>query len=238
MKNMRADSVRPQRGITGLETAIILIAFVVVASVFAFTILSAGVQSSEANKQTVAAGLKETRTLLLQQGSAFAWQGDLGGSDTVYKVAFIVANSLAGEPIDMTPPYTADDSGTDPDYDSTNSSVVVVSYADEDQRLLDIPWTIQFIGKSNGDNLLEDGEKAEVTVWLLDRDTSVAITAADSVAYMDGTGDGGGAGGIDSSGTLLAKSTRFIVELTPQQGASLTIQRTLPPGLRQVMNLQ
>jgi len=238
MKNMRADSVRAQRGITGLETAIILIAFVVVASVFAFTILSAGVQSSEANKQTVAAGLKETRTLLLQQGSAFAWQGDLGGSDTVYKVAFIVANSLAGEPIDMTPPYTADDSGTDPDYDSTNSSVVVVSYADEDQRLLDIPWTIQFIGKSNGDNLLEDGEKAEVTVWLLDRDTSVDITATDSVAYMDGTGDGGGAGGIDSSGTLLAKSTRFIVELTPQQGASLTIQRTLPPGLRQVMNLQ
>ena len=75
-------------------------------------------------------------------------------------------------------------------------------------------------------------------MWLLDRDTSVAITATDSVAYMDGTGDGGGTGGIDSSGTLLAKSTRFIVELTPQQGASLTIQRTLPPGLRQVMNLQ
>jgi len=205
-------------GITGLETAIILIAFVVVASVFAFTILSAGVQSSEANKQTVSAGLKETRTLLLQQGSAFAFQGDLGGSDTVYKVAFIVANSLAGEPIDMTPPYTVDDSGTDPDYDSSNSSVVVVSYADEGQRLLDIPWTVQFIGKSNGDNLLEDGEKAEVTVWLLDRDTSVDITATDSVAYMDGTG--------------------FIVELTPQQGAPLTIQRTLPPGLRQVMNLQ
>ena len=170
--------------------------------------------------------------------SAFAFQGDLGGTDTVYKVAFIVANSLAGEPIDLTPPYTVDDTGTDPDYDATNSSVVVVSYADEDQRLLDVPWTVQFVGKSNGDNLLEDGEKAEVTVWLLDRDTTKAITATDSVAYMDGTGDGGGTGGIDSSGTLLVKSTRFIVELTPQQGAPLTISRTLPPGLRQVMNLQ
>jgi flagellin-like protein len=31
-----------ERGITALETAIILIAFVVVAAVFAFTILSAG----------------------------------------------------------------------------------------------------------------------------------------------------------------------------------------------------
>ena len=39
------DSVvtRKDKGITGLETAIVLIAFVVVASVFAFTILSAGV---------------------------------------------------------------------------------------------------------------------------------------------------------------------------------------------------
>ena len=238
MKNMTVRPVRAQRGITGLETAIILIAFVVVASVFAFTILSAGVQSSEANKQTITAGLKETRTLLLQQGSAFAYQGDIGGTDTVYKVAFLVANSLAGEPIDMTPPYTTDDTGTDPDYDSTNSSVTVVSYADEDQRLLDLPWTIQFVGKSNGDDLLEDGEKAEVTVWLLDRDTSKAITTADSVAYMDGTGDGGGTGGIDSSGTLLAKGTRFIVELTPQQGAPLTISRSIPPGLRQVMNLR
>ena len=238
MKRIVAHPVRAQRGITGLETAIILIAFVVVASVFAFTILSAGVQSSEANKQTITAGLKETRTLLLQQGSAFAYQGDLGGADTVYKVVFIVANSLAGEPIDMTPPYTADDTGIDPDYDSGNSSVTVISYADEDQRLLDLPWTIQFVGKSNGDSLLADGEKAEVTVWLLDRDTSKAITATDSCAYMDGTGDGGGAGGIDSSGTLLVKSTRFIVELTQQQGTPLTIQRTLPPGLRQVMNLR
>ena len=56
----RATGILSQKGITGLETAIVLIAFVVVASVFAFTILSAGVFSSEANKQTIHAGLKET----------------------------------------------------------------------------------------------------------------------------------------------------------------------------------
>ena len=37
---------RDQRGVTGLETAIILIAFVVVASVFAFTVLSTGIFSA------------------------------------------------------------------------------------------------------------------------------------------------------------------------------------------------
>ena len=38
--------MRDQRGITGLETAIVLIAFVVVASVFAFAVLSTGLLSS------------------------------------------------------------------------------------------------------------------------------------------------------------------------------------------------
>ena len=38
---------RVERGITGLETAIVLIAFVVVSSVFAFAALSTGLFSSE-----------------------------------------------------------------------------------------------------------------------------------------------------------------------------------------------
>ena len=50
---------RSQRGITGLETAIILIAFVVVASVFAFTVLSAGVFSAEKGKEAIYAGLRQ-----------------------------------------------------------------------------------------------------------------------------------------------------------------------------------
>ena len=47
-----------QKGITGLETAIILIAFVVVASVFAFTVLSTGIFASERSKETVSGGEK------------------------------------------------------------------------------------------------------------------------------------------------------------------------------------
>ena len=49
-----------QRGITGLETAIVLIAFVVVAAVFAFAVLSTGLLSSEKSKETVLGGLEET----------------------------------------------------------------------------------------------------------------------------------------------------------------------------------
>src|SRR3990172_1614741 len=63
MKRMKdfANKVRGEHGITGLETAIVLIAFVVVAAVFAFVVLSTGLFSSERGKETVYAGLAKTR---------------------------------------------------------------------------------------------------------------------------------------------------------------------------------
>ena len=64
--------VRDQRGITGLETAIILIAFVVVASVFAYTVLSAGIFSSEKGKEAVHAGLEQARGSMELVGSVKA----------------------------------------------------------------------------------------------------------------------------------------------------------------------
>jgi len=232
------SGAQTQKGITGLETAIVLIAFVVVASVFAFTILSAGVFSSEANKQTIHAGLKETRTRLSQQGSAFAFAGYEGSTQAVFKIVFIVSNSLAGEPVDLTAPYTEDGAATDPDVVGGASTATIISYADENQRMSDVAWSQTFIGTNNGDNLLEDGEKAESTVWLMDRLTGTAVGSNSSIAYTDGNSvNGGSASGLTSSDNLVIKSTRFVLELTPQLGAPLTVQRAIPPGLRNVMNL-
>ncbi|MBI5029681.1 MAG: flagellin, partial [Chloroflexi bacterium] len=42
MKAQIRNMMKDERGITALETAIILIAFVVVAAIFAFTVLSTG----------------------------------------------------------------------------------------------------------------------------------------------------------------------------------------------------
>ena len=58
-----------QRGITGLETAIVLIAFVVVSSVFVFAALSTGLFSSDKAKETIQAGLAETRCSMELKGS-------------------------------------------------------------------------------------------------------------------------------------------------------------------------
>lgn len=63
---------RAQDGITGLETAIILIAFVVVASVFAYTVLSAGIFSAEKGKEAIHSGLEQARSSMSVVGSIYA----------------------------------------------------------------------------------------------------------------------------------------------------------------------
>lgn len=63
---------RGEKGITGLETAIILIAFVVVASVFAYTALSAGLFSTQKSQEAVYSGLEEAQSTLEVKGSVIA----------------------------------------------------------------------------------------------------------------------------------------------------------------------
>ena len=231
---------RGQRGITGLETAIILIAFVVVASVFAFTILSSGVFAAERSKQSIRAGLQDTRSTLLPKGGTRAFRGfDAANAPVIFKISFTVANAVGGEPVDLTPPYTADEAGTDPDLVSGAEYVTVLSYTDESQYLSDVPWTVNFVGANNGDNLLEVGEAAEITVWLLDLDTAVAVTATSSVAVMNGTGDSlGGDGGISTTAGMLVVNTQFSIEMKPARGAIIQVDRTTPPSLRTVMQMQ
>ena len=229
-----------QRGITGLETAIILIAFVVVASVFAFTILSSGVFVSERSKQSINAGLQDTRSTLLPKGGTRAFRGfDLSNNAAVYKVSFTVANAVGGEPVSLAPPYTADGLGTDPDVVPNAEWVTVLSYTDPEQYLSDVPWTVKFLGKNNGDTVLEVGEAAEITLWLMDQDTSVPVGATSSVLIMNGTGDGvGGAGGIAGLANSLSTNTDFSIEMKPARGAIIQIDRTTPPALGTVMQLQ
>jgi flagellin FlaB len=224
-----------QRGITGLETAIILIAFVVVASVFAFTVLSTGIFSSERSKETVFAGLDEVRSSLETRGSVIAYKGRVGTTDsfdTIYKVVFVVSNAVQGESINLTPPYTTNGAGDDPDVVSGAQYRTVISYTDSDQFVNDLPWTISWPGYSNGDNLLDAGEKAEITVWLFDRDNGVTNATDNDGIKVSSTG------GLTSATTIPDENDKFTLEVKPESGATLNIERRLPAALSTIMDLR
>ncbi len=69
MKAQFKSMMKDERGITALETAIILIAFVVVAAIFAFTVLSTGTFLTERSKEAAYSGLQEVTGSMELKGS-------------------------------------------------------------------------------------------------------------------------------------------------------------------------
>ena len=197
LKGLYKSLRRDERGITGLETAIILIAFVVVASVFAYTVLSAGIFSSQKGQEAVYAGLTEARATMEIKGSMFAYGNGTAGNMTVIAGSFTLTNAMKGQAIDLSP--------NDPV--GNNTHVTIISFTDRLQHVSDLPWTVQFIGKDNGDTLLEEDEQAVITVDL----SALSPTP-----------------GIYDS---------FTIEVKPVSGASLILNRTLPGRIHPVMDL-
>jgi archaeal flagellin FlaB len=149
MKRMfnKTRNMADERGITGLETAIVLIAFVVVAAVFAFVVLSTGLFSSERGKETVYAGLAKTR------GSMELTGGVIASSNTTKLTALTFDLTLAagGDSVNLNPS------------DTTNRTVI--SYADDNYTTNNLTYTTTVI-TGDSDKLLEAGELLEVAVDL------------------------------------------------------------------------
>lgn len=139
-----------EAGITGLETAIILIAFVIVASVFAFVVLSTGLFSAERGKDTVFAGLEKARGNLELRGSVVVSDANSSGTITnADNIKLNIALAAGGTPVTVDPAAT------------TNS--VVINYIDAQDRVADATYSVvKVLGDS--DNLLETGELFELTV--------------------------------------------------------------------------
>jgi flagellin FlaB len=152
LKGLYKGLRRDERGITGLETAIILIAFVVVASVFAYTVLSAGIFSSQKGQEAVYSGLSEARATMEIKGSMFAY--DPGATGNVTAVSFTLTNAMKGQAIDLTPNTGG------------NQSVTIISYTDKNQHVSNLVWSVSFIGKHSDDTLLEQDEQAVIMVNL------------------------------------------------------------------------
>jgi flagellin FlaB len=139
--------VHEERGITGLETAIILIAFVVVAAVFAFVVLSTGLFSSERGKEAVYAGLAKTRgTMELSSGVVANSNGT-----NVTTVEFDMTLAAGGDSVNLDPTAT--------------SNRTVISYIDSSQVVNDVVYTVTPIS-GNANTLLEPGELLRITIDL------------------------------------------------------------------------
>jgi flagellin FlaB len=137
--------VREERGITGLETAIVLIAFVVVAAVFSFVVLSTGLFSSERGKEAVYAGLEKTRGSMELTGGIVVTTD--GTAVTDLRMGLTLAAGGASVNLDVT--------------DASNRTVI--SFIDDAVNTTDMTYTtVEIVG--DNDSLLEPGELAQIDI--------------------------------------------------------------------------
>ena len=155
-----APSRRGQAGITAMSTAIVLIAFVVVSSVFSFAGLSSGLFAADRTKETFSSALSESGGTMNITSSVTAKAltgGSLGAA--IDEIIFQVSNAAGGEPINLTPGQT------------------VIRYTDANQMVIfdsQDEFTVVPLGNADDDNLVEQGELYEITIPNL-----VAVLTAD-----------------------------------------------------------
>ena len=187
---------RDQRGITGLETAIVLIAFVVVASVFAFAVLSTGLLSSEKSKETVLGGLAETSSTLSIRGDVI---GDANsGKTAIDTVTFTLTSAAqAADAVDL------------------SSTGVVITYLDQDQAL----------NCTNG-----SGSGSSYCFWT----TNWVIGSGDLVdpgEQVDLKVD------LSNMTPVLGLKKEFTIQVKPNVGAVIIVNRTTPPEFKAIQAL-
>jgi flagellin FlaB len=246
-----------QKGISGLETAIILIAFVTVASVLAYSVLSAGIFSAEEGQKAVYAGLEGAQSTLEVKGSVLGLS--IGGSE-LETVQIVLGMAISGNTVDM--------------------DAVSINFWDDATSSTNVTWTYALSAQSTergSTNLMEGDELMVVTVSIPSTGgtdvTGEAVGTGDgttTVFTLDHAPDGGPmtvtVGGTATteytvSGTTITFGTApansaaivasysygattgvgiydtFTLQVLPPNGSALTIQRTLPGAIYSVMTL-
>lgn len=196
---------------TGLETAIILVAFVITAAAFAFVILNMGFLTAEKAQSVISSGMAEaTSALLVDSGVVGSFSNTTAGSDQsdicMTKLTFYVKLSQGHSPIDV------------------SDSRLVATFTNErcHGELYDTNGTIMTMTgvTGDGDSLLEVGERYKVEIDF----TEIPFTGVDPNP-------------ADWRELYSHPYETFRVELRPSEASVLTISREVPAVYVAVMNL-
>ncbi len=218
-----------QRGSVAIELAIVAIAGFIVAVLGTMALLGSSFFVTESGKQVINNGIAGSASQLTARTGVVAISGeiDVDGNDTillsgvdelaVVKLKFIVEMTTDAF-VDLTPPNTLDDTQTDPD-SSGLSPRTFISINWDEFATNTAQWTVIFMGDSNGDYLLEKGERAEITIWLHQYDGT-------NVLYDLGAGSSDGY--VDTATELLQQRDSFAIEIIVGGSSSLVLGRTLP----------
>ena len=145
MINKRRSIRKDKRAFTGLEAAIVLTAFIVVAAVFSYMVLGAGFFSTEKAKAVVHTGIEQATSSAELVGDVIGKTNDTGAY-TIKKINFTIQLTAGQHPLDL------------------NKSTI--SFANSSYQNDSLIWDVTELAGGDNDYLLEANEKAEIQVNL------------------------------------------------------------------------
>jgi flagellin FlaB len=161
--------LKDEKGFTGLEAAIVLIAFVVVAAVFSYVMLGAGFYTTQKSQEVVHTGVQQASSSIALAGDVIVEGGaGTGGTGTAgNNVTFYLTSTAGGTPVDLEKTiitYSDDDEFTSQEYVAENAGPWIFNPV--------IPVT-----KTDNVNLVEIGDKYKVVFDLTAIDDPAVLTS-------------------------------------------------------------
>jgi archaeal flagellin FlaB len=135
---------KDDKAFTGLEAAIVLVAFVVVAAVFSYVMLGAGFYTTQKSQEVVHTGVAQASSSVAVAGDVVI-RGDTADGNAT-SVTFYVTNTAGGSSVDL--------------------GMSMLTYTDADDFVANCTWYPVSVLGDDSDTLVEKGEKYQVVVDL------------------------------------------------------------------------
>ncbi|RDJ31895.1 MAG: flagellin [Crenarchaeota archaeon] len=230
MNLIRKGHGHTHRGVIGVESAIVMIAFVIVAAALAFVVLNMGFSTTQKAKTTIISGLSEASSSLEVAGKVMgiACTTAAKGCSTPYLNATGIPLRIAsgGDAVNLEESYTqVKYLSNSIEYDDIYIGAVTTATASSLEGGFDAGITaFSELGTADNpvDQALTSGTYA-FTYWSVSRGTQNAILDEGEHAIL--------AIGFDSNATPEERPTaldKMRVEVILATGASLTVERDIP----------
>ena len=186
--------VRNEDAFTGLEAAIVLIAFIVVAAVFSYVMLGAGFFATGEAQRAVGTGVAQASSNLELSGPVIVAASNT--DDEVAEISFFLRLAAGGASVDMKKvTFTV----------STKDDMKTYGYEGDDKKVTS-EWYANGVGRNTNQNDMLEND-------MLEKFELVKITIK-----------------VDDL-KAIKPNERFTVEVKPDIGAALPINRVAPPDL-------
>ncbi|AIC15220.1 archaellin/type IV pilin N-terminal domain-containing protein [Nitrososphaera viennensis] len=214
-----------RRGITGVESAIVLIAFVIVAAAIAYVVLNSGFQTTEKAKSTITTGLSEASSGIEVAGAATGKGNVTSAAVAAYTIPVKLA--AGGSSIDIAQDkmiirYSSKSVTYDNIYAGIMSNTTFASIDDAIQQAKDENMVLRKPGEGAGPD-----KTAAIVYFTTNTNNNRVLDPAEQIMILVVFKDAERPAALDV--------TRL--EVIPVSGAPLSVERTIPPVADTVVRL-